>query len=89
MTQQEMHVFAIPTDERGCYAAVDVGLAPDLTAALALVRAAGYTTIDEGAGGLYSYYDAEDAPHIYDYAPDGRGAFGITVEITDGEYHDQ
>ena len=47
---------------------------------MTVVRAAGYSVIEEGAGGSYDAYDGEDAPGIYGFKPDGMGAFSVTVE---------
>lgn len=41
---------------------------------------AGYTIVEEGNGGSYDKYDAEDAPGVYGFKPNGMGGISITVE---------
>ena len=75
------HALAVECDEHGTYDTHDCGLVATEDEAVKAVRAAGHTVIEEGNGGAYSLYDADDAPRIFLYLPDGHGAIGITVEI--------
>jgi hypothetical protein len=74
------HVYAIPTGNSYVGEGKLIGDAATLDDALALIRSAGYTIIEEGNGGNYDRYDAEDAPGVFGYEADGVGAFGITIE---------
>lgn len=74
------HVFAIPTDADGCYEPIDLdGTADSVRLAIVRARVGGYDVITDDRGGHCRYYDAEDAPRIFGYEPDGLGAYGITV----------
>ena len=74
-----IHAMAIPTHATGTEQAVDCGIAQSLTDAKRLIRAAGYKIM--AVGGSIDRYDAQDAPGVYGYKPDGLGAIGITVRI--------
>jgi hypothetical protein len=74
------HVFAIPTHENCTDPAINLGTAENADEAIQIVKAAGFAIIPESEGGSYDTYDAEDAPDIYGYEPDGLGAISITVK---------
>jgi len=56
-----------------------LGTASTIEEALALVRDHGWTVIEEGNGGSYDEYGADDAARIFGLRS-GRGVFCITVE---------
>jgi hypothetical protein len=57
-----------------------VGIAGSPEEALRACEAAGFTVIGAGEGGNLDTYDADDAPRVHGFPPDGIGAFGVTVE---------
>lgn len=76
----EYHLFAAPVTATTNEPVIEVGIGETIEDAIAACRAAGYTVIEEGNGGSYDRYDAEDAPGVYGFEPDGLGGISITVE---------
>ena len=73
------HVFAMPANEDHLEDAVLIGTAETMQQATEAIQAAGYVVLAEDDCGCHDHYDADDAPRIYGYEPDGLGAYGITV----------
>jgi len=73
-------VLAIPTGEDYMGEAEYVGIADTLAEALLLARGEGYIIIEEGKGGSYDQYEADDAAGIFGDIAKGRGIICVTVE---------
>lgn len=74
------HIFAIPTHADHTGDAIAVSRAHTIKHAVEAVQCANFVVIAEDDGGCHDHYDADDAPGVYGYEPDGLGAYGITVK---------
>lgn len=72
-------VFAIATDEYGCYGGEVVGTAGSVADAVRLLEDAGYRVIPATDGGTVGIYDATDGPAVFGVDTDGLPVIGITV----------
>lgn len=85
----KLHVFALPTDEDGVFDRKTlVGFAETEEEAAALCAEEGFTVIFPDKGGCFATYGSGEAPHIFGYEADGRGAIGITVYPNAGDLFD-
>jgi hypothetical protein len=76
----KFHVLATPTTEDGFVENINIGFAETEAQAVAMCIESGYTVITVGA--QVQKYDAEDAPFIFTFDPDGFGAISVPVEPT-------